>query len=133
MRAILQAWIQIQRASYNLYYVDGGPGHIQCSYSSAYSILNIQLNVSVLPLEISLQFNARYTANLVSNKAHIVQFTLCDLWYRTYTKYLMLRIFMLQYSAEGICSAIVHITTIQCAQYCKLVAKYSAHPPIYAM
>jgi hypothetical protein len=85
MRAILQAWIQIQRSCYSLYYVDGGPGHIQCSYSSAYSGLNIQLNVSVLPLEISRPFNARYTANLVPNTAHIFQFALCELWSRRYT------------------------------------------------
>jgi hypothetical protein len=42
-------------------------------------------------------------------------------------------IFRLQYSAVGICAAIVHITTIQFPLYCKLVAKYSAHPPVYAM
>jgi hypothetical protein len=83
--AILQAWIQIQRTSSSLRYVTCGPGHIQCSCSSAYSGLNIQLNVSVLPLEISRPFNARYTANLVPNTAHIFQFALCDLWSRRYT------------------------------------------------
>jgi hypothetical protein len=69
----------------------------------------------------------------VPNTAHIVQFTLCEMWCRTYTKYLQLRIFMLQYSAVGICAAIIYITTIQCALYCKLGAKYSAYPPVYAM
>jgi hypothetical protein len=43
------------------------------------------------------------------------------------------RIFRLQYSAVGNCVVIVDITTIQCALYCKLGAKYSAHPPVYAM
>jgi hypothetical protein len=133
MRAILQAWIQIQRTSYSLYYVDGGPGHIQYIYSSAHSNFNIHLNVSALLLEISRQFNARYTANLVPNTAHILRFTLCELWSRTYTMHLQLHIFRLQYSFERICSAIVHITTIQCALYCKLGAKYSAHPPAFAM
>jgi hypothetical protein len=32
---------------------------------------------------------------------------------------LQLRVYMLQYSAVGICAAIVDITTIQCALYCK--------------
>jgi hypothetical protein len=54
--------------------------------------------------------NARYTANLVPNTAHIHHLLLCDLWSRTYTIYLQLRIFRLQYSGVGICSAIVHIT-----------------------
>jgi hypothetical protein len=30
-------------------------------------------------------------------------------------------------------AAIVDITIIQCVLYCKLSAKYSAHPPVYAM
>jgi hypothetical protein len=85
MRVILQIWCQIQRTSSSLYYVDGGPGHIQCSYSSAYSGLNIQLNISALQLEISRICNARHTANLVPNTAHILQYTLCELWSRTYT------------------------------------------------
>jgi hypothetical protein len=79
------------------------------------------------------QFNARYTANLVPNTAHIRQFTLCDLWCRTYTKYLQLRIFRLQYSTVGICADIVDITSTQCALYCKRGTKYSAHPPVYAI
>jgi hypothetical protein len=56
--------------------------HIQCIYSSEYSGFNIQLNVSALVLEISRKFNARYTARLVPNTAHILQFTLCELWSR---------------------------------------------------
>jgi hypothetical protein len=133
MRVILQTCYQIQRTSSGLRYVNCGPGHIQCIYSTIYSDINIHLNVSALLLYISRQFNARYTAFFVPNTAHIVQFTLCELWSRPYTKYFPQRIFRLQYSAVGICAAIVHITTIQCALYCKLVAKYSAHPPVYAM
>jgi hypothetical protein len=68
--------------------VNCGSGHIQCIYSSAYSDFNIHLNVSALLLYKSRQFNACYTANLVPDTAHIVQFTLCELWCRTYTKYL---------------------------------------------
>jgi hypothetical protein len=110
MRVILQTLIQIQCISYRLRSVNCGPGHIQCSFSSAYSDFNIHLNVSALLLHISRQFNACYTANLVPDIAHIVQFTLCELWSRSYTKYLQLLLFMPQYSAVGICAAIVDIT-----------------------
>jgi hypothetical protein len=47
--------------------------------------------------------------------------------------YLQLHIFRIQYSAERIFAVIGDITTTQCALYCKLGAKYSAHPPVYAM
>jgi hypothetical protein len=67
------------------------------------------------------------------NTAHILQFTLCELWSRPYTKYLQLRIFRPQYSAEGRSPAIGDISAIQCALYCKLWVKYSAYPPVYAM
>jgi hypothetical protein len=130
---ILQIWCQIQRTSSGLRYVNYGPGHIQCIYSSTYSVFNIHLNVSALLLFISRQFNARYTANLLPNTAHILQFMLCELRSRPYPKYFQHLIFRLQYSAVVICASIVHITTIQCALCCKLVAKYSAHPPDYAM
>jgi hypothetical protein len=108
-------------------------GHVDCIYSSAYSDFNIQMKVSPLLLEVSRQCNERYTASLVPITAHILQFTLCELWSWPYTKYLQLRIYKLQYSAAGIIAAIVDITSIQCASYCKLSAKDSAHPPVYAM
>jgi hypothetical protein len=133
VRVILQTCCQIQRTSSSLCYVNCGPDYIQSIYSSAYSDFNVHLNVSALLLEISRQFNSRYTANLVPNTAHILRFKLCELWTRTYTMHLQLHIFRLQYSFERICAAILHITTIQCALYCKHVAKYSAHPPVYAM
>jgi hypothetical protein len=104
-RVVLQTWCQIQRTSYSLRYVNCGPGHMQCNYSSEYSVFNIQLNVSALLLEISRQFNARYTANLATNTAHILQFTLCELSSRPYTKYLQLLIVGPQYSTERICAA----------------------------
>jgi uncharacterized integral membrane protein len=81
---------------------------MHCNYISAYSGFNIHLNVSALLLEIMGHFDARYTANLVPNTAHIQQFTPSKLWSRPYTRYLQLRIYMLQYSAVGICAAIVH-------------------------
>jgi hypothetical protein len=68
-----------------LNYVNCGSGHIQCRYSSAWSGFNIQLNLSALLLEVSQQFNARYTANVVPYIAHTLQFTLCDMWSRPYT------------------------------------------------
>jgi hypothetical protein len=64
-RVIPQAWCKIQRTSSRLRYVNCGPGHIQCNYSSTYSGFNIRLNVSALLLEICRQFGERYTANLV--------------------------------------------------------------------
>jgi hypothetical protein len=85
VRVILHSWCQIQRTSYGLRYVNCDPGHIKCIYSSAYSGFNIQLNASALILEICRQFNVRYTAYIVPNTAHILQFTLCDLWSRPYT------------------------------------------------
>jgi hypothetical protein len=133
MRVILLTWYQIQTTSPDLCHVYCGPGHIQSIYSSAYSGLNIRLIESELLLEIIGHFDARYTANLVSNTAHIVQFTLCELWSLTYTMHLQLRIFRLQCSSERICAAIGNISTIQCSLHCKLGAKYSAHPPVYAM
>jgi hypothetical protein len=106
MRVILQIWCQIQPTSSSLLYVNCGPGHIQCIYSSAYSGFSIQLNVSALLLKVSRQFNARYTVNLVPHKAHVLQYTLCDLWSRPYTMYLQLLLFKLQYSAERTSAAI---------------------------
>jgi hypothetical protein len=132
MRVILQTWCQIQRTSSSLRCVKCDAGHIQSIYSSAYLDFNIHLNISALLLEIPQQINASYTANWVPNTAHIPQFTLCELWSRSYTMHLQLRIFRLQYSTVGICAAIVDITSIQCASYCKLRAKDSAHPPVYA-
>jgi hypothetical protein len=133
MRVILHTWCQIQRTSYGLRYVYCGPGHIQYIYSSAHSDFNVHLNVTVLLLEIPRQFNARYTAILVPNTAHILRFTLLELWSRTYTMHLQLHIFRLQYSFERICTAIVCISTIQCALYCKLGTNCSALPLAFGM
>jgi hypothetical protein len=71
-RVILQTWCQIQTTSSTLRCVNCGPGHMQCSYSSAYSGLNIHLNLPALLLEISRQFNERYTANLMPLTAHFL-------------------------------------------------------------
>jgi hypothetical protein len=91
------------------------------------------MNVSALLLEIPRQFNAHYTANLVSNRAHGLPFTLCELWCRTYTMFLQLRILRLQYSTEGICAATADISTMLRALNCKPGTKWSAHPPVYPM
>jgi hypothetical protein len=133
MRVILLTWCQIQHTSLSLLCVNCGPGHIQCNYSSAYSGFNIRLNLFALLLEIIGHVDARYTANLVPNTAHILRYTLCELWSRTNAMHLQHRIFSLQYSTQRICAAIVYITSNQCALYCKLCAKYSARPPVYAM
>jgi hypothetical protein len=133
MRVLLQIWCQIQRTSSSLRCANCGPGHIQCNYSSAYSGFNIRLNLSALLLEIIGHVDARYTAILVPNTAHILRFTLCELWFRTYTMHLQLRIFRLQCSSERICAAVGDISTIQCALHCNLGAKYSARSAVYAM
>jgi hypothetical protein len=106
--------------------VNCSSGHIQCNYSSAYLGYNIQLNESAMLLEIYRHVEARYTANLMRITAHILQFVLCELWSRPYTKYLQLRIFRLRYSAECSSPAIGGISTIQWALYCKVDAN-TAH------
>jgi hypothetical protein len=118
MRVILLTWCQMQNTSLSLLYVNCGPGHIQCNYSSAYSGFNIRLNLSALLLEIIGHIHACYTANLVPNAAHILLFTLCELCSLPYTRSLHLRIFRLQYLAAGNCAVILDITTIQCVLFC---------------
>jgi hypothetical protein len=132
-RVCLHTMRQIQSISSRFRCVNCRPGHIQGICSSAYLAFNILLNLPLLLLEICRYMDARYTANVEPNTAHMLPFTLCELWSRLYTKYLQLRIFGLQYSAAGIISAVVDITSFQCAWYCKHGAKYSAHPPVYAM
>jgi hypothetical protein len=124
---------QIQRTSSSLRYVTCGPGHIQSIFSTAYFGFNIQLKVAPLLLEVSRRFNEHYTANLVTIRAHILQLLLCEQWSRTYTMYLLLRIFSPEYSTERICAAVWDMPIFACALYCKFGAKYRAHPPVYAM
>jgi hypothetical protein len=118
MRVILQSWCQLQHTSASVRYVNSGAAIIQCIYSSAYSILNIRLNVSALLLEICWYLHACYTANFVPNTEPILRFALCVLWSRTYTIHLQLRTFRIQYSSERISAAIGGISTIQCSLYC---------------
>jgi hypothetical protein len=113
MRVILHSWCQLQRCSSSFRYVNSGAARIQCIYSSAYSILNIRLNVSALLLEIWRYLHACYTANFEPNSEAILRFALCELWSRIYTMHLELRIFWLQCSSERICAAIGDISTIQ--------------------
>jgi hypothetical protein len=133
MRPTLQSLCQIQRTPSILRYVNCGPGHIQCTYSSTYSGFNIQLNVSSPLLEIYQQLNVRYTANLVPNTAHNLRFALSELWSRTYTMELQFRIFKLQYSTKRICAAIGDIPTLRSAVYCKFGAICNAQQPVCAM
>jgi hypothetical protein len=109
--------VPIQRTFFSLRCLNRGIGHIQWKYSSAYSGFNIQLIVSALLLEISRQFNVRYTANLVPNTEHIHRFTLYDVCSRTYTIYFQLLIIRLQYSIERICAAIGYNRTLRCPLY----------------
>jgi hypothetical protein len=132
-RVWLHTLSQIQRISSRFRYVNCGPGHIQGIYSSAYIAQNILLNLLLLLLEICRYLDDRYTGNFEPNTAHILPFTLCELWSRLYTMYLQLRRFRLQYSAEDRSPAIGGISSMQWALYCKLGANYSALPPVYAM
>jgi hypothetical protein len=133
MRVILQTWCQTQRTCSSFRYVNCGLRHIQCIYSSAYSYFTIYLKVGPMLLEVSRQFIERYTARLVPITAHILQFTLCELWSRTYTMFLQLCIFRLQYYTEPTSAAIRDMPIFGSPIYCKLWAKYSAYPPVYAM
>jgi hypothetical protein len=133
VRVTQHIWCQIQSICSRLCYVNCCPAHIQYSNSSAYLGSNIQLIVSSLPLEVFRHFDGRYNSNLVPNTAHIIQFTLCGLWSRTYTIYFQLRICRLQYSTESICAAIGDIPTFRSALHCKFDARYSTHPPVYVM
>jgi hypothetical protein len=133
MRVILHSWCQIQRTSSSLRCVNCGPVNIQSICSSAFLVFYIQLWLSALPLYISRQFNARYTAIVVPSKAHVIQFTQCVLWSRTYTTYFQLLIFRPQYSTERICAATGDIPTLRSALYCKFGVKYSAYLPVCAM
>jgi hypothetical protein len=82
---------------------------------------------------ISRQWDARYTANIGPNIARILQFTLCELWSRTYTMHLQLRIVMPQYSTEPDCAATRDMPSFGCALCCNIGAIYSAHPSVYAL
>jgi hypothetical protein len=110
-----------------------GPCQMLCNCSLACSSYNIQMNVWSLLLEIYRQLNVRYTANMVPNTEHILQFRLSELSSQTYTRYLHFRIFRLRYSTEDSSPAIGGISKIQWELDCKLGVKYSAHPPVYAM
>jgi hypothetical protein len=48
MCVILQTWCQVQRTPSSLRYLNCGPWHIQCIFSSTYSGFNIQMIVSAL-------------------------------------------------------------------------------------
>jgi hypothetical protein len=80
MCVMLQTRCQILRTTTSLRNVNCGPGYIQCIYSSAYSDINIHLNVPALLLEISRQFNERCAAHSMPNTARKHQFTQCELW-----------------------------------------------------
>jgi hypothetical protein len=120
MTVILETLSQIQRVSSRLRYVNCGPGYIQCIYSFADLGFNIQLKIGPLLSVVSRQCNERYTASLVPITVHFLQFTLCELWSRTYRMYLQLRIFRRQYSSERIWAAIGDISAIQRAFDCIL-------------
>jgi hypothetical protein len=92
MRLILQTLCQIQRISSILRYVNCGPGHIQCSKSS-----NIQGSIfkkrSSAAIGLMSTIQRAFYCNVGANTEHILQFTLRELWSRTYTMHFQLRIF----------------------------------------
>jgi hypothetical protein len=80
MLAILHTFWQMQRTSAGLRYVNSGAGQIQCHYSFANSGFIIQINVPPLLLQICRQLDARHTSHFLPNTAHILLFTLCQIW-----------------------------------------------------
>jgi hypothetical protein len=127
---ILQSLCHVQHIFSRLRNVNCGPGHTPCIYSSAYWGISIQLKVSALLSEICRQFSEPYTANLVPNKAHNLQFAKCGLWCRSYKMYLQLQIFRIQYSVERFSAVIGDLSTIQCPLYCKHGANTAYNPQI---
>jgi hypothetical protein len=106
---------------------------IQCTCSFAYLGCSIQLNVYPLLLVVWRQFDARYTPHLLSNAAHVLLFTLCQLCSMSNPMILQICVFRLVYSFECISAAIADITATRCAFYSKFAPKYSADLPVFAM
>jgi hypothetical protein len=124
---------QMQPKSSRLRRANTGPSQIQYNYISWCSCFNIQLNVSPSILVICQQFNAYYTPHFLANTEHNIQLTLYHLWSRSNPIKLHFLILSHQYSNERISTAISGSSTIQCALYTTLAAKYSAYPLVYAM
>jgi hypothetical protein len=80
MSFILQIWRQVQRTSSSLRYVNCGPGHIQCNYSSVYSGFSIQLNVSALPLEICRQVSVQWALHCTRGAKYSAQPVVPDIY-----------------------------------------------------
>jgi hypothetical protein len=128
MHVILQTWCQIQLTSSSFRYVNSDPGHIQCIYSSAFSVLQYSTericaaigDNRTLRCPLYCKFGAKYRAH---HPVYPMWTVVPDIYY-----VITARIFSLQYSSVGNCAAIVDINTIQCALYCNLGAKYSASP-----
>jgi hypothetical protein len=119
-RPVCAIWIVVP----DIYNVLTAP-HIQSS------IFNIRSSAAIGDI-FTIQW-ALYCKLGAKYNAHISVYAMWTVWSRTYTMYLQLHIFRMQYSAERISAVIGDISTIQCAPYCKLCAKYSAHPPVHAI
>jgi hypothetical protein len=122
MRVILHTCCEVQGTAAVLCYVKSGPGKMQYCYNSSSSGCNIPLNVNPSMLVILLQFNARYTPQLLPNAAQILQITLSQHWSQSNKIYLQLLPFRLQYSIERISSAIGGLLKNRCVLYSTFAA-----------
>jgi hypothetical protein len=110
-----------------------GSRQIQYYCSTTYPGFNIQLNVSPFPLKTCQQYHARYAPHLLTNTAHLLLFTFCQLGLRTSPMLLQYCTFCIKYSIERISVSIPDVATIRCALYLTFAVKYSAHQLVCAM
>jgi hypothetical protein len=122
MRVILNICCQIQRPSAGFCYVNSGPCQILCNSSIPYIGLSIQLNVSPIPREICRPLDESCTPRLLPNTAHVILFTLCQLWSRSSRTLSQIGIYGHEYSIERTSVSIGDMSTIRCALYPHLLS-----------
>jgi hypothetical protein len=133
MRVILNICCQIERPTAGFCYVNSGPFQILCNSSIPYLGLSIQLNVSPIPLEICRPLDESCTPLLLPNTAHVILFTLCQLWSRSSRTLSQICIYGHEYSIERTSVSIRDMPTIRCAFHSTFAANYSSHQPFCAM
>jgi hypothetical protein len=101
--------LQIQRTSACLCYVNSVPCQIYHNCRFGDSAGNIQLDVPPFPLEICREFGAGHAPHLLPDTAHVLLFTLCQLWSGSNPMLLQVCIFMFQLS--------IPLLLVICLQY----------------
>jgi hypothetical protein len=140
MRVILNICCQIERPTAGFCYVNSGPFQILCNSSIPYLGLSIQLNVSPIPLEICrpldescTPLDESCTPLLLPNTAHVILFTLCQLWSRSSRTLSQICIYGHEYSIERTSVSIRDMPTIRCALHPTFRASYSVSQPACSM